>query len=660
MKDSTLVQLHNHFKKKLKKTDTDYYIPSLWMLKDEPSHPVKVNFNEYYDSVIETILGQANKNKNYSNSLSSIENSHSGIGGDWTYTSSIYNIYPRLTAAYDHDQDGHVGANEEDITMDAEGLFRETGTFLKCIAMLPYIKQMGVNVIHCLPITSIGQDGNRGDLGSPYAIKNPYHIDEKLAETCIPFDVEEQFKAFVEAAHIMGIRVVLEFVLRTASLSGDWIKTNPEWFYWIDKSRVGEYHSPDFPEHELNEIKKIPNGGGFHYAPNEQYRSLFKTPPKPQQVKVVNGKYVAKTEEGELVIPGAFADWPPDDIQPAWSDVTYLRMYDYPIGTPNNDYNYIAYNTIRYYDPELTKEKNINHALWDKIGGIIPNYQIKFGIDGVMMDMGHALPKPLMAEVIQKARDIDGDFAFLEENFEIEWSSREAGYNATLGFEWRTTGQDKGGIRNIIQKSSENLGLPFFGTPETHNTPRAIQRGGQMHSKQIWAINNFLPNCIPFIHSGYELYEDYPINAGLNFSEEETAYYTNQRLGLFYKNAYKWNREETMIPFIKHIVALRQKYFEMIANGDENSIRILYPENVFGNVIAFERFDTYRPWKSILVIANINYHNWEKFYLKIEGTFHNQYTEYLTGRVFSFVDHWISADLEPGQVVIFELDKYLG
>ncbi len=660
MKNSVLIKLHKHFKKNPKETNKEYYIPSLWMLKEEPSYPIKVNFNTYYKEVIENILEEADSKKDYSQSLSSVQNTHAGIGGDWTYTSSIYNIYPRLTTAYDHDQDGHVGANKKDITMDVEGLFKETGSFLKSIALLPYIKQLGVNTIHCLPITAIGQDGNKGDLGSPYAIKNQYKIDESLAEKCIPFDVEEQFKAFVEAAHILGIRVILEFVLRTSSLSGDWVKTNPEWFYWIDKSRVEEYHSPEFPENELAEIKRIPDGGGFHYAPSLEYRSLFKTPPKSEQIKVVKGKYVAKTDEGELIIPGAFADWPPDDIQPAWSDVTYLRMYDYPLGTPDNDYNYIAYNTIRYYDPELAQEKNVNRALWNKIGGVIPNYQVKFGIDGVMMDMGHALPKPLMAEVIQKARDIDSDFAFLEENFEIEWSSREAGYNGTLGFEWRTTGKDKGGIRNVIRKSTKNLGLPFFGTPETHNTPRAMQRGGKIHAKQMWAINNFLPNCIPFIHSGYELYEDYPINTGLNFTLAETGYFSSQHLGLFYKNAYMWNRQETMIPFMKHVVALRQKHFDMIANGDENSIRILYPENVFGNVIAFERFDTYHPWNSILVVANINYDYWEKFYLKIEGTFHNQYTEYLTGNKFSFVDHWISADLEPGQVMIFELDKYLG
>lgn len=636
--------------------DFSYHIPSLWNGDDGTPHDAEVKFYSFYKELIESFLKNKKKGVNYSKSLSQSSGVVHGIGGDWTYTSTIYNIFPRLTTAYDHNNDGHIGNNKKDITLTKDGKIRETGTFLKVLALLPYIQRLGCNVLYFLPITSIGKDGNRGDLGSPYAIKNPYKLDENLADPSIPFTVEEQFKAVVEAAHLLGIRVVMEFVLRTSSLDGDWVQEHPEWFYWIDRSRADEYHSPEFPFNELLAIKQIPKGGGWHFPPNKQYRSLFKRPPKPEQISIENGKYVARTDEGELIIPGAFADWPPDDIQPAWSDVTYLRMYNFPYEEENN-YNYIAYNTIRYYDPLLAQDKNINRPLWDKLAGVIPHYQKEFGIDGVMMDMGHAVPKKLMQEIIQTCREIDPDFAFMEENFEIEWSSREAGYNGTLGFEWRTTGLRQGGIKDVIHKAAENLGLPFFGTPENHNTPRAMQRGGELHARQMWVINSFLPNCIPFIHSGYELYEDYPVNTGLNFTPEETAYFSNHRLGLFYKNAYQWNRPYNMISFIKKINHLRNKYFEMVANGNEYSIYIHYPESPYGHVIAFERFDPWRPYQSILVIANTNYYHHEKFYLKIPGTFNNQYKEYLREGIYTFVDHWISADLEPGQCMIFELHK---
>jgi hypothetical protein len=75
--------------------------------------------------------------------------------------------------AFDHDGDG--------VLSSAPGLPRETGTFLKTIALLPYVRSLGCNVLHLLPIASIGQDGRKGALGSPYAMRDPYDLDETLS-----------------------------------------------------------------------------------------------------------------------------------------------------------------------------------------------------------------------------------------------------------------------------------------------------------------------------------------------------------------------------------------------------------------------------------------------------------------------------------------------
>ena len=330
----------------------------------------------------------------------------------------------RLTTAYDHNNDGEIGGLSTDITLNTESI-RETGTFLKTIVILPYLKQLGINTIHLLPITSIGNYGNKGDLGSPYAIKNAYKIDESLADPLIYLPVEDQFKAFVEAAHILDMRVVLEFVLRTSSKDADWIKTNPEWFYWINNTISDQdFTSPEFKKEELEKILKVPDGDGEYIAPDKNYKNNFSIPPKPQDIKSEDcntNKYIGKVGNKDVKIPGAFADWPPDDIQPAWSDVTYLRMYNYPYDKEEN-FNYIAYNTIRYYDPKLAKIENANTELWNMIKNVIPHYQKNFGIDGVMIDMGHALPSELKQQMISVVRDVDDDFAFWDENFEIKQS----------------------------------------------------------------------------------------------------------------------------------------------------------------------------------------------------------------------------------------------
>lgn len=633
----------------------DYYVPSLWLNKGS-GLAVKVEAHTFFADAIESILGERKPHvEDYNAALSAIEGKQHGYGGDWTYFSRIYNIFPRLCTAFDHDQDGHIGTGEGDITIAANGLFRESGTFLKTIAILSYIRTLGVNTIYLMPITTIGSDGNKGDMGSPYAIRNPYKLDEHLADPLVPFTVEEQFRALVEAAHIMGFRVLLEFVLRTASKDGDWIKENPEWFYWMKESGVDEYKMPEFPQWELEKILQIPKGNGWHYPPNPHYRSLFARPPHRDQVRFEGGRYVATTEEGTLVIPGAFADWPPDDVQPAWSDVTYLRMYNFDYDADNN-YNYIAYNTIRYYDPQLAIQQQINRPLWDKIINVIPHYQEMFGIDGVMIDMGHALPAQLMQEIIAAARQNDPDFAFCEENFNILQSSREAGSNAVLGFEWRVSAA-KGGIKQVVESAAKWLPLPFFGTPETHNTPRAMQRGGISHAKLTYVVNSFLPNCMPFIHNGFELCETFPINTGLNFFGYETDYYAKRRLPLFYKGAFNWLVEDNLVEFIRKISALRSQYEPMIAHGDFNTMRLLKPEDAYGHVLAFERYSPFNPNFSILVIANTNYDHDEKFYLEVPGTGNRSIVDQISGHPFTFHFNWVSITLGRGQCIVMLVDK---
>jgi len=340
-------------------------------------------------------------------------------GGEWTRNAVIYNMFIRTTAAFDHDGNGCL-----DLPLNSEGL-RETGTFLKAIAMLPYVKRLGVDTVHLLPITAIGHDGNKGTLGSPYAIRNPYELDENLSEPALGLDVKTEFKAFVEAAHRLGLRVVVEFVFRTAAKDSDWVKEHPEWMYWIleevqtrhpQELDEGKYGSPIFSREELERIHHDVNARKMDalLPPHERYRAFFTVPPSADAVRAEEGAYIGTLTDGRRVkMPGAFADWPPDDNQPPWGDVTYLRFYTHP------DFNYIAYNTIRMYDTRLTAERYINRPLWDRIVGIIPYYQREFRIDGVMIDMGHALPMALKAEIVEKARVINSDFAFWDENFSV-------------------------------------------------------------------------------------------------------------------------------------------------------------------------------------------------------------------------------------------------
>ncbi len=501
-------------------------IPGLWFGNE--NHKISINYKAFLLSQLNLVMSSPGKPV-------------AAPGNHWTKNAIVYNLFVRLFTAYDHNQDGRIGDSAEDITINSEGV-RETGTFMKSIAMLPYLKKLGINTIHLLPITEIGIAGRKGDLGSPYAIKNPYKIDPLLADPQVPLSVEDQYKAFVDAAHFMGFRIVQEFIFRTTAMDSDWQQTHPEWFYWINKNAT--YGPPEFTSEQLEKILKIPSGKGKYIPPPQSYRDLFTIPPTPGSPK-------------KLKIASAFADWPPNDLQPPWSDVTYLRLYNYDFQSQNN-FNYIAYNTIRYYDPELTNTQNINHELWEQIAQIIPYYQQRFGIDGAMIDMGHALPAELKDKIINAARQIDPEFGFWDENFSNKVKTKKEGYNAVIGGAWHRITK-RNGFKRLLMESRKPKPLPFFGGAETHNTPRFSFKQNRK-KKAAWLLFNLLPDAIPFLHNGFELHEQLPVNTGLNFTRKEIDIFSSLPLPLFYKNKLDWDTQDHLLSFIILIQQFREAY----------------------------------------------------------------------------------------------------
>jgi starch synthase (maltosyl-transferring) len=571
--------------------DTRYYVPGLWVdINGDSVEAVRVNpFDFYHERLVEIADAEPQP---------LVQIPHSSGGGEWTQQAIIYNMFPRVTAAFDHNRDGKLDIGDEG--------WRETGTLLKSIALLPYIQGMGFNTVHLLPITSIGQDGKKGTLGSPYAIRNPYQIDEHLAEPVLDLSADVLFAGFVEAAHRLGVRVVLEFVLRTASKDSDWIPHHPDWFYWIradipDRTgrgtgRLGAFGNPVFPHDMLSLLKSKVADGDFRSLPppSAVYQGMFTDPPRPDQVYMENGRYFAVLDNGTRVrVPGAFADWPPDDPQPPWTDVTYLRMYDHP------EFNYVAYNTLRMYDDVLARPEHCNGPLWDAVAGVIPHYQQHFGIDGVMLDMGHALPLPLKERMVASARAINPDFAFWEEDFTINQRSRDEGYNAVMGW-WPLAAHQGESMRNMLTQMAHGpLPIACFAAPENHNTPRAASRhGGRAYSHYALALAS-MTSALPFILSGFELCETQPINTGVGFSPEQLVHYPSEKLPLFSEYAFNWTRADHMVRSVKYALSIRKKYESLLCDHRPSSLVIGYSSNPA--ILVFSRRSG-KQWVS--VIAN--------------------------------------------------------
>ena len=625
--------------KELRGRRIDYFLPSLWMGERGNPRYVRVEkpFEFYRDAVRQARRARAPRRKR-------------PTGGEWTKEAVIYNLFVRTTTAIDHDRNGKL-----DLPMNRNG-FRETGTFLKSIALLPYIKGLGANTIHLLPITAIGHDGNKGTLGSPYAIRNPYEIDESLCEPLLGLDAKTEFRGFVEAAHKFGLRVVVEFVFRTAAKDTDWVKEHPDWFYWIreeissrgpselDESRYG---SPIFTREELDKIHHDVREHRFDalLPPHPVYRQFFTDPPLPGMVERRDGRYVAVLEDGKRAkIPGAFADWPPDDNQPPWNDVTYLRLYTH------HDFNYIGYNTIRMYDSRLEKPEHVNRPLWDKIVGIIPYYQKEFHIDGVMIDMGHALPIDLKKEIVRTARGINPDFAFWDENFSITRKSKEEGYNAVFGFLWIDQ-HHPDRMRSFCRRcATEEFPISYFSTPENHNTPRAASRRGTVtYAMWSWVVNCFLP-AVPFIHSGFELAERYPINTGLDFTHEQLKDLPSEKLPLFSEYGYDWINKAQITDFVAKISAIRKKYLHLVTDKNPRSFLVLSDPNE--HILSFARISSSHRLR-LAVVTNTSFRSGERLTLRLE-TKMKHVVDLITHKKFALTGDVLQLQLSPGQCLVFE------
>ena len=89
---------------------------------------------------------------------------------------------------------------------------------------LPRIKALGVDAIWLLPIHPIGTDKRKGSLGSPYAIMDYRAINPE-------FGTADDFAALCDAAHALGLKVLIDVVYHHTSPDSVLLKTHPEYFY---------------------------------------------------------------------------------------------------------------------------------------------------------------------------------------------------------------------------------------------------------------------------------------------------------------------------------------------------------------------------------------------------------------------------------------------
>lgn len=101
--------------------------------------------------------------------------------------------------------------------------YSDEGTFNAFLNELPRLRDMGVATLWFMPITPIAQKNKKGTLGSQYACSDYTAVNPE-------FGTLEDFKAFVEIAHEMGFKVIIDWVANHTGWDHVWTKTHPEYF----------------------------------------------------------------------------------------------------------------------------------------------------------------------------------------------------------------------------------------------------------------------------------------------------------------------------------------------------------------------------------------------------------------------------------------------
>jgi starch synthase (maltosyl-transferring) len=517
------------------KRERDFFIPEAWnyfgytAYAKDPGRPgeIRVCPEHFYRSCLERIIRAGQEG-------SSSRTAPKGTVGLLEDGAVIYGMFPRTFTAWPHHEDNRPNP----------------GTFLKSMALLPFLKELGVGIIYLLPVFASGAKYCKGELGSPYAIKNHYRLASELHDPLLKGEtigVEEEFKAFIEACHLLGMKVMVDFVFRTVARDHDLILDHPDWFYWI-KIRTETGFS--LPPAEKTPPLTYPRGKALRrlYRTKElrAYLQQFTCPPSeldPKGWAEIKARHhrtgeniLSLIEEtfGITTAPG-FSNML-NDPQPPWFDVTYLKLFfdlhreaRIYLGKPGPvpDRSFHGFAPFILQDgacANLYQGEAPNYELWAYLSDVIPYYQKVYGIDGARIDMGHALPPTLLRSLIQAVKEVNPAFLLWSEEFH----PRNAAAMKRNGFHFIT-----GGLWTLYKRwldpdfpvemvrQTFHSALPVTAALEMPDTPRlAYYYQDKRPIEILMLLNYLLPNSIPYINNGLELLERQPMNLGLDNTEE--------------------------------------------------------------------------------------------------------------------------------------------
>ncbi len=101
--------------------------------------------------------------------------------------------------------------------------FTAEGTFSAAEAHLPRLRALGIDILWLMPVHPIGEENRKGTLGSPYSVQDYFAVNPE-------FGTLDDLRHFVDAAHELGMYVIIDWVANHTAWDNPLRAARPEWY----------------------------------------------------------------------------------------------------------------------------------------------------------------------------------------------------------------------------------------------------------------------------------------------------------------------------------------------------------------------------------------------------------------------------------------------
>lgn len=109
--------------------------------------------------------------------------------------------------------------------------FTSEGTLKAFGEHLPRLRDLGVDILWFMPIHPISEVNRKGELGSYYAVKDYKAVNPE-------FGTLDDFRAVVDAAHALGLKVIIDWVPNHSGCDNAWVTEHPDWYARNEKGEM--------------------------------------------------------------------------------------------------------------------------------------------------------------------------------------------------------------------------------------------------------------------------------------------------------------------------------------------------------------------------------------------------------------------------------------